>query len=177
MKSLVLLPLLLAVSCLSPAQTPILDFSDSGIGPLRFCDPLVRVDSLWPATRDTTLESEGITWPAKVVSVAGGGTLLVESSWMDHAHVWRASTDAASARSVGGLRVGMKGQEILDLGFELTVKYAEGYPYLKVANRGIALEVDSASTMALARDIAPQGDTIVRTSIVLRLLAHGPPCR
>jgi hypothetical protein len=175
-KLLAVVPLLLACSGPSPAQSPTLDFSGSGVGPLRFCDPLTRVDSLWPTAIDTTLESEGVTWPGKVIRVAGGGNLLLEASWFDSAHVWRASTDAAGARGPAGLRVGMNGREMLNLDLELTVTYAEGHPYLEVGDHGIAVELDSASAEALAQ-AATAHDSIVGTAVVVRLLAHGPRCR
>jgi hypothetical protein len=137
---------------------------------------MARVDSLWPAAIETTMESEGVTWPAKVVHVAGGGTLVLEASWFDSAHVWRANTDAASARGPAGLRVGMNGREILDLELGLTITYAEGHPFLEVANHDIALELDSASTDALVHGAAAR-DSIIGTAVVLRLHAHGAPCR
>ena len=165
---------LLLLAC-RPGETQTLRVSPDGIGQLRFCEPLSRVNALWPNVRDTTIASEGAEWPAKVVQL-DKGTILFESSWIDHEYVWRASTDAPSARTSSGYAVGLTVGDLLDRGVHTTVDLPEGYLIVNLPSEGVSVSIDSASARQFHASNGSTTAALPRTGQVVRLHAHGPNC-
>lgn len=123
----------------------------TSLGGVPLCAPLALVRARFPAARDTTIESEGESWPGRVVPRADGSRLLFESSWTDTTSVWRASTDSREVEGPGGLRVGAAVADVVAAGEPATVSEPEGILVITFARRGVAAEVDDSSAAAFFR--------------------------
>ena len=118
---------------------------------VNLCDPLTRVDSVFPAARDTVVTSEGEGWPSRIVALSPDAYMLFESSWADTLHVWRISTNSTRFQSRGGLRVGQTIDRLIANGDSLEFEYPEGGLALNVPRDSVGFLVDDRSTAEFSR--------------------------
>ena len=155
--------------------------TETGIPGISLCDPLFRVDSVFPSARDTVAFGEGdeTGWASKVVTMAHGEDLLFETSWVDTLHVWRISTTGSRFRTRAGLRVGSTIAEVLATGDSLEFGYPEGILTISLARDGVGLLVDDSSAISFWRVFDYPGDPlrVLDRGARIKVLWIGGDCR
>ena len=117
-----------------------------GIGAVRFCEGLRRVNALFPTARDTIMTGEGDDgWPSKIVSLGNGEWITFESSWVDTTHIWRVTTNSPKYHTPGGARVGMSIDDLLRRHQKLEFSYPEGYVVITISRDSVSFLVDDHS--------------------------------
>ena len=156
--------LILAMGCGEPDEptpdtrrapdAPELILTEAGLGPARFCMPLSVAAATLGQAHDTIFESEEVSWPAKIVSLADGGRVFLESSWIDSTRVWRLSTNSPSVRTRAGTRVGMTLDELPAATGPLSVRYPEGRLILMLEGDNTFALFDTATERGVYADTA-----------------------
>jgi len=142
MSAIVLALLLPAAS----AAQQVDEITSRGLGGVHFCDPLRRVNDLFPTARDTVMTGEGGTrWHSKVVSLSNAEWIIFESSWVDTTHVWRVTTTGSKYHTPGGVRMGMSLEEVLRQEQKLEFSYPEGYVVITLVPDSVSFFVDDHS--------------------------------
>src|SRR5687768_12992408 len=100
------------------------------------CEPLAGVRAAYPSARDTTVESEGVEWPARIALLADGSEWLFESSWEDPSRIWRLGTTSATVATRKGFRVGDTVGAVIDAGEQAHVALHEGQLTLELPAEG-----------------------------------------
>lgn len=167
----------------APAVAP-LTLTAHGLGPVPFC---VSLDSIDPAlgafavgkSRDTTFVGEDSShWPGRAATLASGGTVAFESSWLDTVRVWRISTDAPSVRTAHGASVGTAIEQLAAASGPVGLQLLEGQPVLSLAGDSVGALVDTAAERALV-DARERGGRapVVPPGARLRSLVAAGHCR
>lgn len=174
--ALILVPLSTA---LAEAQES-LEISAGGLGLVSACDPLERVDSLFPDARDTTLVGEdGETmWPAKFVPVAPHEWLFFESSWADTSTVSRWSTNSVAYKTPRGYSVGMTVQALRQRAESIRLHFPEGHLVAEIIAEDVAFVIDSAATRRFfdAPDYWERGADDLPSDARIEQLISSAPC-
>ncbi|MCY3019792.1 MAG: hypothetical protein NTW87_12280 [Planctomycetota bacterium] len=111
------------------------------------CTSFDRIDSLFPSARDTVVESEGQSWPGKLVPVRRDEWILFEGSGPDTNQVWRMSTNSPLVHTRKGLHPGSTIGDVLATGDLLSVEYPEGYLIVELVDENIGIMVDDSSAV------------------------------
>jgi len=140
----------------SPADSVVEALSDSVLSQgsfagIRPCAPLDSVRHYLPHARDSVVQSETESWPARRAPLGPGRWVLVESSWADTTHAWRVSTNSPIIRTRSGVHVGSTLRDVLATGDSLGWEYDEGALVLKLINDGAAFLLDDSSVARFYR--------------------------
>ncbi len=140
-----------------------------GIGALRLCEALRRVNGLFPVARDTIIAGEGDSrWPSKVVSLGSSEWMIFESSWIDTTHVWRIATNSPRYQTLHGARVGMSINDLLRHGDALEFSYPEGYVVITLHQDSVSFLVDDHSAAEFWTHFDFKADSVD----ALRIMSH-----
>lgn len=112
------------------------------------CEPLKSASISFPAASDTTIASEGVSWPAKFFVTTDGGVVTLESSWVDSSRIWHISTTSPQY-SVGGLQVGVTIADLERSGRQLSLTVPEGTLFVTIGS-DLGGTLDSATEQSLA---------------------------
>jgi len=146
------------------------------IGPTQLCDSLQTVVHHWQAVRDTQIQSEGITWPARLVDL-GEENVLFESSWLDHQLIWRVSTDSRRFQSAHGIKIGMLLGDVVTRRIELILRREEGAFVIDVPVDGITISVDESSSRRISSDTTSRSLAALAGDAMITRLAVTGDCR
>ena len=117
------------------------------IGLLHLCVPLDSVTYYFPGALDTTIvgEDNETTWPAKHAAIASGGTILFESSWVDHSHLWSVAIRSGDYHTRHGASPGLTIGEVRARGLTTRLTFGEGVPIVELGEDSVWAEIDSVS--------------------------------
>lgn len=133
---------------------PDLIITGDGLATVRVCARLDTIAAVFDSVRDTLIESEGLSWPAKVVTI-GDGDAVFSSSWSDTVRVWTIIVSSPSVRTRRGYSVGMTVGSIMRAGEVLTAHVGEGMLSLQLAGEHIGAQVDDAAETAFLTRFDP----------------------
>jgi hypothetical protein len=138
-----------------------------GIGALHMCERLRRANVVFPNAGDTVITGEGFTiWPSKLVALGGNEWIMVESSWIDTAHVWRVTTNSPRYQAPHGARVGMSIQDMLDRHQELGFSYPEGEVVVTLVRDSVSFLVDDHSATEFWAHVDYKSDSVDALAIL-----------
>ena len=129
----------------------------TSLGGIAICSPLGAVDRTFVRVSDTVMIGEdGETkWPAKLARLSPAEWVLFESSWVDTARIWRASTNSPRYSTVRGYRVSSTVGALRALGDSLSVDLPEGVLVVTDVRDEVAFTVDDSATAAFRAHYAP----------------------
>jgi len=125
------------------------EITEGGIGSLLLGISFDSVDKKFDKVDTLSIYSEGESWPAKRISLGNGEWILAESNFNNS--LTRLHTNSTTFRTLSGLHIGQKFEDVLDSGQEIGVDIDEGYISIRLYGDKVSITIDSISLKSISK--------------------------